>query len=85
MVARSQAYTSDICVFVDSESILLPDLVQTLNFAHKLDHDWLLFASSRNVSYFPFHLGEYGELWLREDGTRMRNQKVGRSRIHIDS
>ncbi|GLT67945.1 hypothetical protein SLA2020_402180 [Shorea laevis] len=75
MVARSQAFTSDICVFVDSESILLPDLVQTLNFAHKLDHDWLLFASSRNVSYFPLHLGEYGELWLREDGTRMRNQK----------
>ncbi|KAF5940071.1 hypothetical protein HYC85_021238, partial [Camellia sinensis] len=75
MVARSLASKSDISVVIDPETILLPDFVSTLNYAHKLDHDWLLVASSRNLSYFPFHLDEDGKHWLGEDGTWIRTKQ----------
>lgn len=75
VVARSQACTSEICVFADSKTLLLPDLVQSLNYAYKLGHEWLLFALSRNVSYFPFYLDEYGEFWLSKDEKKTRSQE----------
>lgn len=76
MLEKSRLFTTDIAVFVDPQTVLLPDLISTLNYAHKLDHDWLLVASLRNVSYFPFHLDDAGEHWLREDGQRVRRQEV---------
>ncbi|OMO78353.1 Reticulon [Corchorus capsularis] len=76
MVARSQAFRSDIYAFIHSETILLPDFVLALNYAHELDRDWLLFASSRNVSTFPFYLDEDGKYWLRKDGKRVRMKEL---------
>ncbi|GAB4839478.1 Beta-arabinofuranosyltransferase ray1 [Ancistrocladus abbreviatus] len=68
MVARSWTISSDISVFIDPETILLRDFLSTLSYAHELDHDWFLFALSRGVSYFPFHLDQAGRNWLGEDG-----------------
>ena len=65
MLEKSRLFTTDIAVFVDPQTVLLPDLISTLNYAYKLDRDWLLVASLRNVSYFPFHLDDAGEHWLR--------------------
>ncbi|GAV91139.1 Nucleotid_trans domain-containing protein [Cephalotus follicularis] len=76
MVARSCAFATDISVFVDSETILLPDFIPTMNYAHKLNHDWLLVASPRNVSYFPFNLDDAGKHWVREDGKRLRIKEL---------
>ncbi|XAR65113.1 Fucosylgalactoside 3-alpha-galactosyltransferase [Bertholletia excelsa] len=76
MVARSQASGSDISVIIDPEIILFPDFISTLTFAHKLDHDWLLFASSRHVPHFPFHLDEDGKHWLGEDDKQITNKKL---------
>ncbi|XP_047966034.1 beta-arabinofuranosyltransferase RAY1 isoform X2 [Salvia hispanica] len=56
MVARSLSSSSDISVLIDPDTILMPDLLSTLRYAHKLDQDWLLVASSRNASTFPFPL-----------------------------
>ncbi|KAK8615872.1 hypothetical protein V6N13_017445 [Hibiscus sabdariffa] len=75
MVAKSRAFKSDIYVFMDTKSILLPDFVSALNYAHKLDNDWLLFASRRNVSDFPFYLDNDGKHWLK-DGKRIRIQEL---------
>ncbi|KAL6969410.1 hypothetical protein U1Q18_029123 [Sarracenia purpurea var. burkii] len=75
MVARSLSSRSDISVLIDPETIILADFIWTLNYAHKLDHDWLLVASSRYVSYFPFHLDEDGKHWLGEDGENIRTKK----------
>ncbi|KAK2981093.1 hypothetical protein RJ640_012048 [Escallonia rubra] len=59
------ASTSDISVLVDGEVILLPDLISTLDHVDKLDHNWLLIASTQNVSNFPFQLDANGKHWLR--------------------
>ncbi|TXG56237.1 hypothetical protein EZV62_017550 [Acer yangbiense] len=72
MVARAQAFTSDISVLIDPETIVLPDFVSTLNYSYKVDHDWLLVASSRNVSNFPFYLSDDGKNWQRKDGKRFQ-------------
>ncbi|XVF02541.1 hypothetical protein REPUB_Repub04eG0184000 [Reevesia pubescens] len=76
MVERSRAFTSDIYVFMDTETILLPDFVSAMNYAHELDNDWLLFASPQNVSSFPFYLDEDGKHWLKVDGKRIRVQEL---------
>lgn len=76
MVARALAFASDIFVLIDPEIILLPDFVSTLNFAYEADHDWLLVASSRNISDFPFYLAKDGKYWERENGTRVRAPEV---------
>ncbi|KAG5522981.1 hypothetical protein RHGRI_034952 [Rhododendron griersonianum] len=75
MVARSLASLSDISVIIDPETILLPDFISALSYAHKLDHDWLLVSSSRHVSYFPFHLDKDGKHWLGEDGKQIKTRK----------
>lgn len=85
MVARSQASISDISVLVDPDVILLPDLISTLNHASKLDHDWLLFASSRNLSSFPLHMDTDGKHWLSDNGKRVRTEKVRNTHIQIRS
>lgn len=76
MVARAQAFTSDISVLIDPETILLSDFISTVNYAYKIEHDWLLVASSRNVSNFPFYLSDDGKYWLRKDGKRVTTREV---------
>ncbi|KAF5793632.1 putative fucosylgalactoside 3-alpha-galactosyltransferase [Helianthus annuus] len=75
MVARAQTSDSDISVLMDSETILFPDFISTLNSVHKLDHDWLLIASSRNISDFPFQLDVYGQHWIGGNGQRIEPKK----------
>ncbi|KAK9063484.1 hypothetical protein SSX86_017354 [Deinandra increscens subsp. villosa] len=76
MVARAQASDSDISVLLDSETILFPDFISTLNYAHKLDHDWLLFASSRSMLDFPFQLDVDGQHWIGVNGQRIKTKKL---------
>lgn len=76
MMARSRSFSSDISVLVDPETIVLPDFISTMNYAYKLDHDWLLVASSQNVSDLPFYLDEDGKHWRRENGKLMTTQEV---------
>lgn len=76
MVARAQASTSDISILLDPEIILLPEFITILNHVVKLDHDWLLIASSRNASDFPFHLDTDGKHWLSYEGKQIRIGKV---------
>lgn len=59
--------SSDISVLVDPEIFLSPDFISTLRFAHKLDHDWFLFALSQDTPYFPSHLDE---------GKKVKERKV---------
>ncbi|KAK4376921.1 hypothetical protein RND71_003217 [Anisodus tanguticus] len=74
MVARSKASSSDVSVVIDPNTILLPDFIKTIRHAHRLDHDWLLFSSSKSVPH-PFHLDADGKHWLRDDGSRVKTQK----------
>lgn len=83
MVARSLASTSDISVLIDPETILLSNFLSTLKHAHKLDEDWLLIASSKSISRFPFLLDSDGKSWRADDGKHVKIQKVGKSLIHI--
>lgn len=85
MVARAQSFKSDISVLIDPETILLPDFISTLNYAYEAENDWLLVASSRNVSYFPFSLSNDGKYWLRKDGKMVTTQEVWRNSIQIES
>ncbi|VFQ87692.1 unnamed protein product [Cuscuta campestris] len=78
MMAYSEASQSDISVLIHPESILLPDFISTITHAHKLDHEWLLFALSRNISNFPFRLDEDGKQWLTDDGTHVNIEKMQR-------
>ncbi|XP_059290663.1 beta-arabinofuranosyltransferase RAY1 [Lycium ferocissimum] len=75
MVARSKASSSDVSVVIDPNTIILPDFIKTIRHAHRLDHDWLLFSSSKSVPHFPFHLDADGKHWLRDDGSRVKNLK----------
>ncbi|XP_042496061.1 uncharacterized protein LOC122075182 [Macadamia integrifolia] len=75
MLSRSMVSTSNISVLIDPEIVLLPDFISTLNYAYKLDHDWLLVAASPNVSHFMFQLEEAGRHWLK-DGERIKLQKL---------
>uniref|UniRef100_A0A6N2N9H6 Uncharacterized protein n=1 Tax=Salix viminalis TaxID=40686 RepID=A0A6N2N9H6_SALVM len=85
MLEKSRVYTTDITVFVDPRTVLVPDLISTLNYAYELDRDWLLVASLRNVSYFPFRLDDAGEHWLREDGQRVRLAGDAWSSLAVES
>ncbi|KAF6157474.1 hypothetical protein GIB67_004412 [Kingdonia uniflora] len=76
MVARSRASHSDISVLIDPDTVLLPDFMSTLIFANKLDHDWLLIATSPNVSQFKFHLDGHSKCWLRENGEGINVKKL---------
>ncbi|XP_076943440.1 beta-arabinofuranosyltransferase RAY1-like [Bidens hawaiensis] len=76
MVARAQASDSDISVLMDSETILFPDFISTLSFVHKLDHDWILFVSSRNISDFSFQLDAYGQHWIGDNSQRIKTEKL---------
>ncbi|KAJ6771192.1 BETA-ARABINOFURANOSYLTRANSFERASE RAY1 [Salix koriyanagi] len=74
---KNHGYTRQILLFLLIHGrFLVPDLISTLNYAYELDRDWLLVASLRNVSYFPFRLDDAGEHWLREDGQRVSRQEL---------
>lgn len=76
MVARAQAWESDISVLIDPDIVLLPDFIAAVNAAYKLEHDWLLTVTSPNVSHFPYHLDESTHHWLHQDGKRVKLKKV---------
>ncbi|KAJ4823298.1 hypothetical protein Tsubulata_028573 [Turnera subulata] len=76
MVERSREYATDVSVFVSAQTVLLPNLVSAINYAYKLDRDWLLVASVRNISHFPFQLDGTGKRWINKDGKRMRIQQM---------
>ncbi|KAL6620525.1 hypothetical protein ACP70R_035664 [Stipagrostis hirtigluma subsp. patula] len=69
IVARAQAATdADICVLVDAEIILLPEVVDALTQFSKTDRDWFLVSMSRNVTDFPYQLAGNGSHWAQADG-----------------
>ncbi|CAN6337101.1 unnamed protein product [Urochloa humidicola] len=71
MVARAHAASdSDICVLVDAEIILLPEIVNALAHFSKVDRDWFLVAMSRNISEFHYQLADNGSHWLQGDGKK---------------
>ncbi|XP_047333129.1 beta-arabinofuranosyltransferase RAY1 isoform X2 [Impatiens glandulifera] len=77
MVARSQSSKSDVSVLIDPNTILLPNFISALNHAHsKLDHDWLMFSSSRAVSNYPFRLDQDWKHWIGENGKKIRIQEL---------
>ncbi|XP_019703111.1 beta-arabinofuranosyltransferase RAY1 [Elaeis guineensis] len=76
MVARSQASRSDISMIIDSETVLLPDILTTLHHAYKLNRDWFLFSKSLDISHFSFQLVDNGKHWLREDGKKIEFKKL---------
>ncbi|KAL8037775.1 hypothetical protein ABFX02_11G059900 [Erythranthe guttata] len=76
MIARSLASTSDISALVDPETILLSNFYSTMEYAHKLDENWLVVSSSQNVSDFPFLLHSDGKKWLTDNGKHVRIQKL---------
>ncbi|RYR18196.1 hypothetical protein Ahy_B03g062824 isoform C [Arachis hypogaea] len=76
MIARSHSFTSDIYVIVDPETVILSGFISTLNHAYELDHDWLLVASSQNVSHFPFHLDNSGKHWLLDNGEHVKIHEI---------
>uniref|UniRef100_A0A3Q7GF67 Nucleotide-diphospho-sugar transferase domain-containing protein n=1 Tax=Solanum lycopersicum TaxID=4081 RepID=A0A3Q7GF67_SOLLC len=71
----SKASSSDVSVVIDPNTVLLSDFIKTIRHAHRLDHDWLLFSSSKSVPHFPFHLDADGKHWIRDDGSRVKTQK----------
>ena len=79
MIAKSRSFTSEISVIVDPETVILSGFISTLSHAHELDHDWLLVASSQNVSYFPFHLDKSEKHWLADNGQHVKIQEVWKS------
>lgn len=76
IVARSHASHSDISVIIDSETVVLPDILTALHHAHKLNHDWFLFSMPLNISHFAFQLVDNGKNWLREDGKKIEFEKL---------
>ncbi|CAA3026305.1 Hypothetical predicted protein [Olea europaea subsp. europaea] len=76
MVARSLASSSDISVLIDPDTILLPDFISTLEYAYKLDQDWLLVASSQTISHFPFLLDSNKKHWIADDGKHIGIHKL---------
>ncbi|XP_071926616.1 beta-arabinofuranosyltransferase RAY1-like isoform X2 [Coffea arabica] len=74
MVAKAQASNSDVSVLIDPELILFPDFISTLRFAHKLDHDWLLIASSQNLSYSPVRWGADWKKSVADDRKKLTSQ-----------
>ncbi|KAL0807413.1 hypothetical protein Bca101_099905 [Brassica carinata] len=73
MLARTEAYASDIAVLIDPHTLLLPDFISALNYAdHELDRDWLLVSSSVNIPRFPFHWDQTGRFWRQYNGKRVR-------------
>ncbi|ONK72506.1 uncharacterized protein A4U43_C04F20130 [Asparagus officinalis] len=75
MVARSQASHAGISLLVDPETILLPDIITTLHYVHKLNRDWFLTSVSSSIPRFPFLLDDTGQNWLQKDGKRIGAKK----------
>lgn len=76
MVGRLQASHSDIAMIINSETVLLSDILITLHHAYKLNRDWFLFSMSLDISHFPFQLVDNGKHWLRADGKKIEFEKV---------
>ncbi|KAJ1263630.1 hypothetical protein BS78_09G200400 [Paspalum vaginatum] len=76
MVARAQAAAeSDICVLVDAEIILLPEIVSVLAYFSKVDRDWFFVAMARNITDFHYKLADNGSHWVQADGKEVSFKK----------
>ncbi|GLJ16562.1 hypothetical protein SUGI_0283470 [Cryptomeria japonica] len=75
MVARARASNSDIAVLIEPELVLLPDFMAALQYAHGLEHDWLLVAMPPKISYFPFYMERPGK-WVEQGGLPVEYEKV---------
>lgn len=77
MLARAQAAAdSDICVLVDAEIVLLPEIVNALARFSKVDADWFLVSLSRNVTDFHYQLADNRSHWVQADGKEVSFKKV---------
>ncbi|XP_066364530.1 beta-arabinofuranosyltransferase RAY1-like [Miscanthus floridulus] len=77
MVARAQAAAdTDICVLVDAEIVLLPEIVDALARFSKVDADWFLVSLSRNVTDFHYQLADNGSHWVQADGKEVSFKKL---------
>ncbi|CAN6346206.1 unnamed protein product [Urochloa humidicola] len=77
IVARAQAASdSDICVLVDAEIVLLPEIVNALARFNKVDRDWFLVAMSRNITEFHYQLADNGSHWVQADGRKVSSKKL---------
>ncbi|ANM59745.1 Nucleotide-diphospho-sugar transferase family protein [Arabidopsis thaliana] len=76
MMSRIEAYQSDIAVLMDPETVLLPDFISALSYAHELGRDWLLVSSSVEIPRFPFHWDETRHFWRQDNGKRVRFREL---------
>ena len=81
MMSRIEAYQSDIAVLMDPETVLLPDFISALSYAHELGRDWLLVSSSVEIPRFPFHWDETRHFWRQDNGKRVRFREVWRRKL----
>lgn len=76
VLARACASSSDIAVLIDPQFILLHDFIDTLQYAHNLQHDWLLVAISKSINKLPFQLNFQRNLWVEETSQPVREEQV---------
>lgn len=76
MVARAQTTNSDICMLIDSETILLPEFLDALISIQKLNKDWFVFSFTPNIVNFEYQLAGNGHNWFRQDGRVIKSKKV---------
>jgi beta-arabinofuranosyltransferase len=77
MVARAQAAAdTDVCVLVDAEIVLLPEIVNALDRFSKVDGDWFLVSLSRNVTDPRYQLAGSGSHWVQADGKEVSFTEV---------
>jgi beta-arabinofuranosyltransferase len=76
MVARAQATTSDISMLIDSETILFPEILNTLVHIQKQSKDWFVFSFTPNILNFEYQLAGSGHNWFRQDGRMIKAKKV---------
>lgn len=76
MVARAQAINSDISMLIDSETVLLSEILDALTSIQKLSKDWFVFSFTPNILNFEYQLAGGGHNWFRHDGRMIKPKKV---------
>lgn len=76
MLARSHISHFGISILIEPETILLPDIIETLLYVQKLKRDWFIVSVSPSISHFPFFLDESGKKRLQKDGKHIAKKKL---------
>ncbi|KAF3339815.1 UDP-galactose:fucoside [Carex littledalei] len=76
MVARAQTTSSDISMLIHSETVLLPEFLDTLISIQKLNKDWFVFSFTPNILNFEYQLAGSGHNWFRQDGRMIKSKKL---------